>query len=148
MSFKVSIEGTKLPEIAINDELSLGLDLQEGYCEKKNGLTDLNSIITISYSLANGEIKTYYQGTLGKFITPARFTLNVEGETEVIFDDRNEMDNYIRELVNEYGYSIKTSLSIIDQGETGNYINQFLGEFYHYLDDWDEENTNPLTLVH
>lgn len=148
MSFKVSIEGTNLPEIFINEELNLGFNLHQGYRKKENGLTALNSVITISYSLANGETKTYYKGTLGKFITSARFTLKVEGENEVIFYKRDEMDNYIRELVNEYGYSIKTSLSIIDEGETGNYINQFLGEFHHYLNDWDEENTNPLTLVH
>jgi len=148
MSFKVSIEETNLPEIFINEELNLGFSLHQRYRKKENGLTALNSVITISHSLANGETKTYYKGTLGKFITPARFTLKVEGENKIIFDSRDEMDNYIRELVNEYGYSIKTSLSIIDEGETGNYINQFLGEFHHYLNDWDEENTNPLTLVH
>ncbi|QST02213.1 hypothetical protein IMZ31_22430 (plasmid) [Pontibacillus sp. ALD_SL1] len=89
-----------------------------------------------------GEHETFFKGTLLELLTPATLTLRVGPHDYGVFTEREQLDNTLRNLVNEQGASIKTNISIIDEGK-GYFINQFLGEIWHYLDDWNDEMMPP-----
>lgn len=79
------------------------------------------------------------EGKLGDYLLSTSYLLHVEGVSIGNFDSRGEMDNHLRVLINEWNYSLKTNISIIDENKHGIMVNQFVGEIWHYLNDWDED---------
>jgi hypothetical protein len=61
----------------------------------------------------------------------------IQRTEEIPFDTPEELEDHLRHLVNVNGFSIKTDISVLNLDANDNLLDQFIGEIWHYVEDWN-----------